>query len=214
MKKIIKLIDISKSFGDHNVLNNINLEVSEGSMVAIVGESGSGKSTLLNIMGTLEKPTSGKVVIMDQENVKPGSTKSMYLLRDTISYLFQNYALIDNETVESNLKIADKYSKESKISMIEALNIVGLSGFEKKKIYTLSGGEQQRIALARTLIKPGNIILADEPTGNVDFDNKIMIMEIFKTMKNMGKTIIVVTHDKDLLDYFDTVFDLSDVLVN
>ena len=131
-----------------------------------------------------------------------------------IHYTITKYALIDNETVESNLKIAEKYSKESKISMNEALNIVGLSGFEKKKIYTLSGGEQQRIALARTLIKPGNIILADEPTGNVDFDNKIMIMEIFKTMKNMGKTIIVVTHDRDLLDYFDTVFDLSDVLIN
>jgi putative ABC transport system ATP-binding protein len=209
MKPIIKLTNISKSFDDNLVLDNLNLVINEGTLTAITGRSGSGKSTLLNIIGTIEKPSSGTLEICGKTNVRPNSKASMLILRSDLSYLFQNYALIDNASVMDNLKIAQKYIEQPTVSIEEALDIVGLLGFEDKKIYKLSGGEQQRVALARTLIKPGSIILADEPTGNVDYDNKINIIEIFRTMKSMGKTIIVVTHDKDILGYFDEVIHLG-----
>ena len=182
----------------------------KGSMIAIQGKSGSGKSTLLNIIGALEKPDDGTIQVLDYENVKPNSKKSEKMLRYKIAYLFQNYALIDNLTVEKNLKLAMHYRKDKSPSMIrDALKLVGLEGFENKKIYTLSGGEQQRIALARTFLKPCDIILADEPTGNVDDENKEMIIGILSKLKETGKTIIVVTHDTSLDKYFDDIIVLD-----
>lgn len=208
MSAVIEVHDLQKSFGDTVVISDLNLKVEQGEMIAIQGKSGSGKSTLLNIIGTIEKPSGGTVKIFNQENVKPNSRISQNLLRNKIGYLFQNYALIDNETVESNLKVALYYNRKGTLTMEEALSLVGLSGYEKRKVFTLSGGEQQRISLARTLIKDCELILADEPTGNIDDENKRIIMDIFLKMKDMGKTIIIVTHDTSLNKYFDKIIHL------
>ena len=205
MSVVIEVNGLQKSFGDTVVISDLNLKVEQGEMIGIQGKSGSGKSTLLNIIGTIEKPSGGTVKIFNQENVKPNSRISQNLLRNKIGYLFQNYALIDNETVESNLKVALYYNRKGTLTMEEALSLVGLSGYEKRKVFTLSGGEQQRISLARTLIKDCELILADEPTGNIDDENKRIIMDIFLKMKDMGKTIIMVTHDTSLNKYFDRI---------
>lgn len=210
MTYAITIQDLSKSFGNHIIFENFSLKIKKGSMIAIHGKSGSGKSTLLNIIGSLEKPDSGHIKVLDYENVKPNSKKAENMLRYNIAYLFQNYALIDNLTVEKNIKLAMHYRKDKKLSMIsDALKLVGLEGFENKKIYTLSGGEQQRVALARTFLKPCDIILADEPTGNVDDENKEIIIKILLKLKEEGKTIIVVTHDTSLDKYFDEIIVLE-----
>lgn len=197
---MISLINISKKFKDKSVIDKLNLKVSKGEFIAITGNSGSGKTTLLNIMGLLEKPDSGDVVINGVKN--PNGKQVRILQRDFYGYLFQNYALIENETVESNLKIALKYQKNinhtEKIN--EALESVGLKGHNKKKIYELSGGEQQRVALARVILKKCEIIFADEPTGNLDKENRDIVFEILKRLNDEGKTIVFVTHDLDLAE--------------
>ena len=128
---------------------------------------------------------------------------------DLINYLFQNYALIDNETVEQNLLLALEYEKLSKNvkkeKINEALELVDLNEFNDKKIFTLSGGEQQRVALARVILKKGNIILADEPTGNLDVENTDKVMKILKKLKEDGKLIIIVTHSLSLANECDDV---------
>lgn len=206
MSSIIKVSQLCKQFGDNVIFKDFSLEIEEGTMIAIQGKSGSGKSTFLNIIGTIEGYDQGVVEVFNQINVKPNSKKSEKLLRTRIAYLFQNYALIDNLSVKDNLKIALKYSKnKSSDDISTVLKSVGLEGFENKRIFELSGGEQQRVALARVMLKPCDLVLADEPTGNVDEENKIKIMEIFKTLNMLGKTIVIVTHDISLNEYFDHV---------
>lgn len=205
MKAVVQLDNVYKSFDDHEVLKEFSLQINEGSMIAIQGKSGSGKSTLLNLIGCIEGPTKGDIVIFGDKNPKPNSSKAMKILRNKITYLFQNYALVDNKTVIQNLKIAQKYADKDALSIADALRTVGLEGFENRKIYTLSGGEQQRISLARALIKPGTLILADEPTGNVDDENAKIIMDLFLELKKRGKTIVIVTHDRSLNNYFDQI---------
>lgn len=205
---MISLINISKKFKDKSVIDKLNLKVSKGEFIAITGNSGSGKTTLLNIMGLLEKPDSGDVIINGIKN--PNGKQVRILQRDFYGYLFQNYALIENETVESNLKIALKYQKNinhtEKIN--EALESVGLKGHNKKKIYELSGGEQQRVALARVILKKCEIIFADEPTGNLDKENRDIVFEILKRLNDEGKTIVFVTHDLDLAERAKRVINL------
>ena len=169
--------------------------------IVIDGLDGCGKSTLLNILGLLDKASKGKVEIFDQQSIRPFSRKAEKLLHDKIGYLFQNYALIENETIEYNLNIVFDYrikKEERKQKIAEALDQVGLKGMEKKKVYQCSGGEQQRIALARLLIKPCQLILADEPTGNLDYENKEKVFNLLKAFNQSGKTVIIVTHDIEL----------------
>ena len=167
---------------------------------------------MLNIIGLLEKPDSGNINIMGIENPVIDSKSGVKLLRNNISYLFQNYGLVDNETVEYNLKIATRFLKltkeEEKAKITEALDTVGLSGYEKNKVFQLSGGEQQRVAMARILIKPTNIILADEPTGSLDPNNREMIMSLLTKVNEMGKTVIIVTHDKEVVKCAKRVIEL------
>ena len=194
---VVKLNGINKSFDDLPVLKNLTLKIDKGEMVAIVGHSGSGKSTLLNIMGLLEKKTSGDLEVLGSLNVKPFSRKGIKLLRNHIGFLFQNYALLDDKTVEYNLAIAvDKgFCRVSVDDINKSLKIVGLEGFNNKKIYQCSGGEQQRVAIARLLLKKSSLIFADEPTGSLDEDNRNSIVELLKNLNQEGKTIVVVTHD-------------------
>ena len=200
--RIVKVKNVHKSFQSKVVFENINLEVDKGEFVVIMGESGSGKSTLLNMIGLLDKPDSGDIILFDQKNIKPFSRKAEIMLREKIGYLFQNFALVDNETVEYNLALAlDNVRGNKKEKIKEALKTVGLEGYEKKKIYKCSGGEQQRIALARLLLKPCELILADEPTGSLDAHNKEKVCQLLKQMQKDGKTNIKVTHDESLKEY-------------
>ncbi|MGL5152956.1 MAG: putative bacteriocin export ABC transporter [Clostridium sp.] len=196
---IIELRGITKSYGNKKVLDNFSINIEKGDFIGITGNSGSGKSTLLNIIGLLECFDSGDLIINGYKNIKVNSNTAMKVLRYELSYLFQNYALVDNETVLANLYLAMKYIKKSKkeklIMIKEALHSVGLDGYNDQHIYQLSGGEQQRVAIARLLLKPCKIILADEPTGSLDENNRNEILELLISLNKQGKTIILVTHD-------------------
>ncbi|EJL29128.1 ABC transporter ATP-binding protein [Brevibacillus sp. BC25] len=212
MKTVCELVDVSKRYEDHLVLEQVNLKVYDGEMLAITGKSGSGKTTVLNIMGLLEKPSDGTVKLFEKNSPRIGSAQANRLLRTKIGYLFQNYALIDDATVDYNLEIPLLYSrnsrKEKQKLKIDALEKVGLNIPLKQKTYGLSGGEQQRVAIARTLLKPCDLILADEPTGSLDMDNRNEIVKLLKGLNDDGKTIIIVTHDQYVAEACDRTIKL------
>ena len=209
---MIEIKNLNKSFKENQVFINFNCQIKEGFMTAIIGKSGSGKSTLLNMIGLLDLDYQGEILYDNINNKNLKENKQTEFIRNNINYLFQNYALIDNETVEQNLLLTLAYEKISKKEKLNKINTVltkvGLDNFNDKKIYTLSGGEQQRIALARTIIKKGNIILADEPTGNLDEENKNQVLNILKELKKLGKTIIIVTHDLSIANECDEIIKL------
>jgi len=211
---MIELSGVSKKYNEKVILENFSLNINDGDFIVITGKSGSGKSTILNLIGLLEKPTNGLIKIDGIDCVKLARSKRLKMYRYKISYLFQNYALIDNISVEENMKIAVKYlkiSKKEKVELIDsALKKVGLSGLNKQDVFTLSGGEQQRLAIARLIVKPSDIILADEPTGNLDYENSNIIFKLLKEINvNDKKTVIVVSHSKDYIHYFDREIDIS-----
>ena len=150
----------------------------------------------------------------NQSNIKTNTALSNKIIREKICYLFQNFALVDDESVDYNLNLALEYRKGSKKEKLElkenALKMVGLNGYLNKKIYTLSGGEQQRISIARAILKPNKIILADEPTGNLDTENASAVFNILKNVAKLGITVIVVTHDADIAGMCDRILELSD----
>ncbi len=212
MRNIIELSDISKSYGDHNVLNNFSLKVQKGAFLAITGKSGAGKSTLLNIIGLLEKADSGTLSICDIKNPTLRSRQGRKLLRSEIGYLFQNYGLVDEESVLYNLRISSRFlnlsKKDETDKICEVLEKVGLPGVEKKKIYLLSGGEQQRVSVAKLLLKSPDIILADEPTGSLDADNRDSVMSLLQGLNKSGKTVVIVTHDPVVRNRADEYLEL------
>lgn len=197
---MIELKKINKKYDEHILFENFSLKIKQGDFISIIGESGKGKTTLLNMIGLLEPIDSGEIIIDNDKN--PRYKKIQMIQRYKFGYLFQNFALIDNETVEKNLLIALKYRKNinKKEEMKKALSDVGLSNCEKKKIFEMSGGEQQRVALARLMLKQSNIILADEPTGNLDKTNRDIVFNILKRLNADGKTVIYVTHDTELAE--------------
>lgn len=210
MESLIKLDKISKSYESKSIFKDFSFEVSKNEKILIMGPSGAGKSTLLNILGTLEKVDKGQTTHFSYPNIRPQSKESIILLREKISYLFQNYALIDNETVEKNLELALKFTKDKNKNQAidDALKKVGLKGYRDRMVYSLSGGEQQRVSLSRLLIKPSEIILADEPTGNLDYENAQVVMNILEELYLNGKSIVMVSHDTRFVKNFDRVIEL------
>ena len=202
---IIQLKNIDKKYGNKYLFKNLDFSIKKGEMIAITGASGSGKSTLLNIIGLIDKPDSGEVLICGNKNPYDKEKIKLNLFRNNIGYLFQNYALVDNYTVSKNLDIALEYVKGKNKNKLkeEALDKVGLLDKLNNKVFELSGGEQQRVALARLMLKKNDIILADEPTGSLDEDNKAIILKLLKELNNEGKTVVIVTHDKVVADICD-----------
>ncbi|MBS5114254.1 MAG: putative bacteriocin export ABC transporter [Erysipelotrichaceae bacterium] len=210
--EIVKIENLNKQFGEHIIFENFNLSVNEGEMMAIMGPSGCGKSTLLNIIGLIETFEAGEYTLFEKKNVKVNTDESAILIRNHINYLFQNFALIDEDSVEENLMIALRYVKltkeEKKKKIEEVLEKLNMEKYLKAKINELSGGQQQRIAIARVMLKPCDLILADEPTGSLDEDNKLMIMSLLKELNEQGKTIIIVTHDPEVGNMCQRVINL------
>ena len=198
---MIEAVDISKRYRDHDVLESFHASIETNSLTVITGESGKGKTTLLNILSLLERPDRGTVTIDAISD--PSPKQILNLRRHTISYLFQNYGLIDEYTVEKNLRVSLTYRKDPGPSVSEALAQVGLEGYEKRKVYELSGGEQQRVALARILLKDARYIFADEPTGNLDKGNRDVVIKLLRGLADSGEGVILATHDLDLLSYAD-----------
>lgn len=183
-------------------LNDINIDIDDGEFVSIMGRSGSGKTTLLNILGFLDKPTSGSF-IFDNVDVSDISIKNMWKLRrKNVGFVFQNFALIENNTVFENTILplqAINIPRKQAIKMTdEILERVGIYELKKKYPGQISGGQKQRVAIARALIANPKIILADEPTGALDSETGNEILDIFKEINKEGKTVVIVTHDEKI----------------
>lgn len=194
-----ELRGIGKKYGDRTVLDDFTLEIEAGEMIALTGVSGSGKSTLLNIIGLLDSPDGGEVRLFGRRAPRPRTRAANALLRSHLGYLFQNFALIDSETVRHNLEVALTYADRApstKERIAEALAQVGLPGAENRRVFSLSGGEQQRVAVARLMLKPCDIVLADEPTGALDAENRDTVLDLLLKLKAAGKTIVIATHDE------------------
>ncbi|CAI8734313.1 MULTISPECIES: putative bacteriocin export ABC transporter [Bacillus] len=213
--EIIKLVNVTKTYEKEEVLSNIHLTVEQGEMIAITGKSGKGKTTLLNIIGLITKKDKGDLLLFDTKNPSIHSKEAMMFRREKIGYLFQNYGLVDDETVKWNLNLALEYKKLSKKEKLEKidtlLNEFGLSHLKEKMVYQLSGGEQQRIAIIRLILQESDLILADEPTASLDAENEKVILEYLKQLNEKGKTIVVVTHNQDILPYFSRVIRLHEL---
>ncbi len=194
---MIIIKELNKAFGEHVIFRDFSMEIEDNEFVVFTGASGCGKTTLLNMIGGIEKADSGKIVVNDLDITKERNLRLYF--QKHVGFLFQNFALIEQKTVEENLNVIRKNAR-SNISIQEALERTGLSGKEKQKVFSMSGGEQQRVALARLLMKQCSLILADEPTGSLDRNNAVQVMNILKSFKDLGKTVIMVTHDDSLIE--------------
>lgn len=202
---MIEIKNLSKSFGDKVLFNDFNLTINKGEFVVFSGRSGCGKTTLLNMIGSLEKIDSGTIYV-DGVDISKRKNQQQYF-SNKVGFLFQNFALIEDKTVFENLKLIKK-SNQSGTTIEEALERVQLADKKDSKVYTLSGGEQQRIALARLMIKKCDLILADEPIGSLDKENANEVMTILEDLNKEGKTVIVVTHDDDIKNRCERVIQL------
>lgn len=208
VKKLVILKDIVKTYRtgnmEHQVLKGINLELEEGEFLAIMGVSGSGKTTLLNIIGLLDKPTSGTYLFEGQEVSKLNSKEVAFIRNKKIGFIFQAFHLIPWATALENVLLPLLYGEKgiTEEDRKRALNLLERLSL-KDKIYSkpseLSGGEQQRVAIARALINNPKLLLADEPTGNLDTQSSAEVMKIFKELNQEGLTIIMVTHDPEIV---------------
>lgn len=199
---IIRLEHINKKYADRTIFRDLSLDVDKGEFLGIQGESGAGKSTLLNIIGLLEE-CSGAIMIDGGIVDRRNDRQVQFLLRQKIGYLFQNFALIDDRTVAENLYLAmPPMSKVRRQQLcLDVLSDVGLGNILNKTIYQLSGGEQQRVAVARLILHRCKIILADEPTGSLDRENADQIIGLLWELNQQGRTVIMVSHDPRAFRY-------------
>ena len=212
--------DVTKQFKQDDdtvtTLNKLSFTVNDGEFVSIVGKSGAGKSTLLGVLGALDTPTSGSIEIGDTDIAKLSDHKLISYRNTSIGFVFQNYNLIPNLTAVENVMLPMEFAhvppKERRDRAVQLLEEVGIvDGREQRKPGKLSGGEQQRVSIARALANQPKLILADEPTGNLDSENGKMIFDLLhKLSRSENTTVVVVTHDLDIAGKTDRTFTLSD----
>ncbi len=218
---IIETIDLEKIYGSGEsevvALEGVNLTIREGEFVAIMGPSGSGKSTLLNILACLDRPTAGRYILAG-EDVSGYSRKELALIRGReLGFIFQSYNLLPRATALENVMMPMMYIRDGRVSMAErrekalaALENVGLVDRSHHLPNQLSGGQQQRVAIARALINDPILILADEPTGNLDTHSSYEIMELMHNLNDRGRTIVMVTHEPDIAHYTQRILTIRD----
>ena len=212
MQEIVKFKNVSKTYkiGDNefNALDNVNFEINEGEFVVILGPSGAGKSTLLNLLGGMDKSTSGEVIV-DGKNISKYSDQKLTSYRaENIGFIFQFYNILPTLTVLENVEIVNDIVKKPKNAK-EVLKDVGLEKHYKKFPNQLSGGEQQRVAIARAIAKNPKVLLADEPTGALDSKTGVEILKLLKRQCNNKNTVIIVTHNSLIAEVADRVIRLK-----
>ncbi|MGH2307961.1 ABC transporter ATP-binding protein [Aliarcobacter cryaerophilus] len=207
---MIKVKNLTHYYNNDKALENINLEINKGEFVCLVGESGSGKSTLLSIISTLLKPTKGELFF---ENLNYKNIKDIDDFRKTnIGFIFQFHYLINYLTVKENIKLANEKATENEIHNL--LKILRIDNLSNKYPNEISGGQRQRVAIARALINKPKVIIADEPTGNLDSKNSLNVFEILKKLSQEQVTIIVATHDKNLAQIANKIYEVKDGKIN
>ncbi|ATV68583.1 ABC transporter ATP-binding protein [Fusobacterium pseudoperiodonticum] len=198
---LLEVKNVSKIYGDLHALKEVSFQVRKGEWVAIMGSSGSGKSTMMNIIGCMDKPSIGEVILDGQDITKESQNSLTKIRREKIGLIFQQFHLIPYLTALENVMVAQYYhSIPDEQEALQALERVGLKDRAKHLPSQLSGGEQQRVCIARALINSPEIILADEPTGNLDEVNEKIVIDILTQLHKEGSTIIVVTHDLEVGD--------------
>ncbi len=214
----IELRDVKKVYrvGNEDIyaVNGISLKVKEGEFLCVMGASGSGKTTLLSLMGCLDKPTSGKVIVEGVDTSELGDKELTEIRRDKIGFVFQQYHLIPTltafENVELPMLLKGIAKKERERRAMELLKIMGIDKAANRKPSELSGGMQQRVAIARALANNPKILLCDEPTGNLDTKSGEVVMNLIKQQNEKGVTVVLVTHDPDISKYADRVVKIRD----
>ena len=219
MGKILELKDINKVYGDkvkNQVLFDVNLDFEESSFNSIIGQSGSGKSTLMNIIGTLDTPTSGQVLVNGNDTSQMNKNELAVLRNETIGFIFQFHHLLPEFTVLENVLMPyrimhNKVTQEARDRAEYLIDMVGLSKVKNNGSTEISGGQQQRAAIARSLINEPKLILGDEPTGNLDSDTTKIIFELLKDInKELNTTFILITHDQKVAQQTDRVIEIQD----
>lgn len=206
---MIEFINVCKSYNKHKILNNITFKIENNEKVAIIGESGKGKTTILNIIGLLENYDNGTYLLENKDMFSLKRKDKLNIFKSKIGYLFQNFALIDDDSVLNNLLMCLEGNKKDNIIKInEALKEVGLESKINNKVYQLSGGEQQRVAIARLILKDCDLILADEPTGSLDEKNTKLVLSLLEKLYKKGKTLVIVTHDMRVAKFCNKIYRL------
>lgn len=210
---LIELQKINKSFGDIDVIKDLDFKVEEGEMVAIIGKSGAGKTTLLNIIAGIEYQDSGRYLFDGGEVSIKNTGMGISFRKDRIGLIVQHFALINDFTVYDNVELGlweRKLSREQrKKKVFAALESVGISSLASNYPSTLSGGEKQRVAIARAIVGKHKVILADEPTGSLDSDTEKEILTILQELNKKGTTIVLITHDMDVANICDRIVTLN-----
>lgn len=214
---MIQLTNISKIYGQNGsqevkALDNASLSIRKGEFVAIIGASGSGKSTMMNILGLLDRPTSGEYYLDDREVSTLTDDERAHIRNKKIGFVFQKFHLLPKTTAAENVELPLIYSDrtDTRALALAALGKVGLSNRSKHRTNELSGGQQQRVAIARALVNEPEVILGDEPTGNLDSTSGLEVVQAFQELNRSGKTIILITHSSEIAEHANRVVRIHD----